>query len=356
MESNTNTDTSDNLFKHRKLASVQKISDIRIISDKTQEEIATVIGWKIFVPKNQFKIDEKVIYFEIDSILPANKKWTKKIKPKHLHIQTQKRYNEISQGYVMKLDTLLKVDGFKNLNMKLEDLEEGFDLTEICEVTKFDENSEEGIKEKEKQFPTDLIEKSDEIRLQSNLNYIDLFSGKEFYSSLKYDGSSGTYLIDPNTKKLRVCSRNLGLSEDDKNIYNDIAKKYDMKNKLLKFDGKYAIQGEVYGPKVAKNPLNVPELKIAVFTIKNIKNNTYVDFDEMVKICKEMDLPMVEVIEEGVFHYKTVEELLEKSKGNYPGTDHPREGLVYRLKKDWNKDGKRLSFKVINDDYLIKSK
>ena len=106
MESNTNTDTSDNLFKHRKLASVQKISDIRIISDKTQEEIATVIGWKVFVPKNQFKIDEKVIYFEIDSILPANKKWTKKIKPKHLHIQTQKRYNEISQGYVMKLDTL----------------------------------------------------------------------------------------------------------------------------------------------------------------------------------------------------------------------------------------------------------
>ena len=43
------------------------------------------------------------------------------------------------------------------------------------------------------------------------------------------------------------------------------------------------------------------------------------------------------------------------SKGYYPGTDNFREGLVYRLKNDWNKD-KRLSFKVINDDYLINKK
>ena len=353
MESKNEPSENNNLFKHRKLASVQIITSINPYNEKATDQMATVLGWKVFVQKDQFKVGEKVIFFEIDSVLPAKAKWTSRIKPKHLHIQTQKRFNEISQGFVMKLDTLKRV---KNFKMNLDDLEEGFDLTEILEVKKYDENSEEAIKEKEKQFPSQLIEKSDEIRVQSNLNYIDLFKGKEFYSSLKYDGSSGTYLIEPGTNKFKVCSRNYALSEDDKNIYNEIAVKYDIKNKLLKFEGMYAIQGEVYGPKVAKNPLNVPDLKIAVFTIKNIKNNNYLDFDEMVKVCKEMDLPMVEVIEEGMFNYKTVEELLAKSKGNYPGTDHPREGLVYRLKKDWNKDGKRLSFKVINDDYLIKSK
>ncbi len=349
-------DPSDTLFKHRKLASVQKISNLTPLGAKKQEELAHVLGWKIFVPANQFKIGEKIIYFEIDSILPSNQKWTKKIKPKNLRIKTVNRYNEISQGCIMKLDTLLKSENFTKLKMNIEDLEEGFDLTEILEIKKFDENSEEGKKELEKQFPSSLIEKSDEIRVQSNLNYIELFAGKEFYSSLKYDGSSATYLIDPNTKKFRVCSRNMGVSEDDKNIYNEIAIKYDIKNKLLKYDGEYAIQGEVYGPKVNGNPLKVPELTIAVFTIKNIKNNYYLGFDEMTKLCKEMDLPMVEVIEEGVFNYKTVEELLQKSKGNYPGTDKPREGLVYRFKKDWNIEGKRFSFKVINDDYLIKSK
>lgn len=347
---------SDTLFKHRKLASVQKITNLSPLGAKNQDELATVLGWKVIVPANQYKIGEKIIYFEIDSILPANKKWTRKMKPKNLHIKTVSRYNEISQGYIMKLDTLLKAENFPNLKMNIDDLEEGFDLTEILEIKKFDENSEEGKKELEKKFPSELIEKSDEIRLQSNLNYIELFEGKEFYSTLKYDGSSATYLIEPNTNKFRVCSRNMGLNENDKNIYNDIAVKYDIKNKLLKYDGKYAIQGEVYGPKVNGNPLKVPELKIAIFTIKNIKDNIYLGFDEMIKLCKEMEIPFVEVIEEGIFNYKTVEQLLEKSKGNYPGTDGPREGIVYRLKNDWNKDNKRLSFKVINDDYLIKSK
>ena len=347
---------SDTLFKHRKLASVQKITNLTKFGEKCNEEIATVLGWKVLVHIDEFNIGEKVIFFEIDSILPSGKKWTKKIKPKNLHIKTKKNYNEICQGLVMKLDILKKVDNFQKLNLKIKDLEEGYDLTEILEVKKFDENSEEGQKELEKKFPSELIEKSDEIRCQSNLNYIELFSGKEFYSSLKYDGSSATYLIDPTTKKFRVCSRNMGLDLNDKNIYNEIAKKYDINNKLLKYEGTYAIQGEVYGPKVNKNPLKVSELKIAVFTIKDIKNNYYLDFDEMAKLCKEMDLPMVEVIEEGVFNYKTIDELVLKSKGNYPGTDGPREGLVYRVKKDWNKDGKRLSFKVINDDYLIKSK
>jgi len=347
---------SDTLFKHRKLASVQKITNLTKIGEKFNEEFATVLGWKVLVHINEFNIGEKIIFFEIDSILPSGKKWTNKIKPKNLRIKARKSYNEICQGFIMKLNILKKVDNFQKLNLKIEDLEEGYDLTEILEVKKFDENSEEGQKELEKKFPTELIEKSDEIRCQSNLSYIELFAGKEFYSSLKYDGSSSTYLIDPKTKKFKVCSRNMGLDLNDKNIYNEIAKKYDIQNKLLKYDGTYAIQGEVYGPKVNKNPLKVPELKIAVFTIKDIKNNNYLDFDEMVKLCKEMDLPMVEVIEEGVFNYKTIDELVVKSKGNYPGTDGPREGLVYRVKKDWNKDGKRLSFKVINDDYLIKSK
>lgn len=352
MESTNTTDPSDNLFKHRKLASVQKISSLTPLGKNNQEELATVLGWKVLVRANQFKVGEKIIYFEIDSILPSGQKWTKKIKPKHLHVQTVKRYNEIFQGMIMKLDTLLKID----YNMKIDELEEGHDLTEFLGVTKFDENSEEGKKEKEKKFPTDIIEKSDEIRVQSNLTYIELFSGKEFYSSIKYDGSSATYLIEPNTNKFKVCSRNLGISEDEKNIYNDIAIKYDIKNKLLKTGGLYAIQGEVYGPKVNGNPLEIPELSIAIFTIKNIKNNYYLGLDEMRKVCKELDLPMVEVVEEGVFNYKTVEELIEKSKGNYPGTNGPREGLVYRLKEGWNIDGKRFSFKVINDDYLLKSK
>ena len=48
--------------------------------------------------------------------------------------------------------------------------------------------------------------------------------------------------------------------------------------------------------------------------------------------------------------------MVEKSKGLYPGTNYPREGIVYRLKENWNKDKIRASFKVINDDYLVNTK
>ena len=45
---------------------------------------------------------------------------------------------------------------------------------------------------------------------------------------------------------------------------------------------------------------------------------------------------MVEVIEEGVFNYKTIDELVVKSKGNYPGTDGPRiTKIVIRMGKDY---------------------
>ena len=64
--------------------------------------MAIVLGWKVIVPSNQYKICEKIMCFEIDSIHHANNKWKKKIKPKNLHIKTVSRYNEISQGHIMK--------------------------------------------------------------------------------------------------------------------------------------------------------------------------------------------------------------------------------------------------------------
>ena len=347
------SEQESDFFKKRKLASVQKITSITPLETKNKVQKATLLGWNVLVEANKYNEGEKVIYFEADALLPAKKNWTKGIKPKNLIIKSSKQYKNVFHGAIMKLDTLLKVENF---NLKLEDLNEGFDLTEIMEITKYEQDPEIALKEQEKKFPSDIIEKSDEIRLQSNPKYLEMFEGKEFYSTLKYDGSSGTFLIHPETKKFMVCSRNQNIDiNEKKNIYWDVANKYDIKTRLEKFEGKYAIQGEIYGPKINKNRLEEKDINIAIFTIKNIKDNYYVDFKELVQVCKDMELPMVEVIEEGVFKYKTVEEMVEKSKGLYPGTKYPREGLVYRLKENWNKDKVRASFKVINDDYLVGS-
>ena len=101
---------------------------------------------------------------------------------------------------ILKLDVLKKIDA----NMNIDELEEGHDLTEFLGITKFDENSEEGKKELEKAYPVNLIEKSDEIRVQSNMDYITIFSGKEFYSSLKMKEKKKRIMKVKKTKKVKV--------------------------------------------------------------------------------------------------------------------------------------------------------
>ena len=58
--------------------------------------------------------------------------------------------------------------------------------------------------------------------------------------------------------------------------------------------------------------------------------------------------------EEGEKFNYSLDELLEKAKGKYPsGLD--KEGIVIRSQENME-DGKFLSFKVINNDFLLKEK
>ena len=55
----------------RKLASVVKVLDIQPIAGADAIEVATVKGWKVVVKKNEFKVGDLAVYYEIDSFLPV---------------------------------------------------------------------------------------------------------------------------------------------------------------------------------------------------------------------------------------------------------------------------------------------
>ena len=76
----------------------------------------------------------------------------------------------------------------------------------------------------------------------------------------------------------------------------------------------------------------------------------------MVQICKDLELEMVPLIERGIFtDDMNIPYLLEKAKGLYDGTKNQREGIVIRPTKEMEfKRGQRLSFKVLNNQYLLK--
>ena len=358
-QENTNNMQQASKETTRKLATVQVINKIEELNKMKTLDIAHILGWNVLVKKNEFKPGDKVVFFEIDSLLPSTVEWAQDFKKIDYKVSTCKIGGHISQGLIISLQKIFGND------VKLDDFPVGMDLTQRLGITKYENDADEvspGVKSTVDygalKFPDELIEKSDEPRLQSKLKYLDLFKGKPFYSSLKYDGTSGTYVIDPKTKAYYICSRNRVQDPNSgkNNWYVQMDKKYNIYDKLLKSGCKYAIQGEIYGPKIQNNNLNIDEVKIAVFCIKDLSKNKYLGLDEMIEACKELDLPMVEVIERGDSFDYTLEQLLEKSKGYYPNSTHYREGLVYRLQDNWRQAEERYSFKVINDDYLIQKK
>lgn len=54
----------------RNLASIKTISDIIPIEGKDRIVLATVDGWSVIVKKDEFKVGDKCVYVEIDSVLP----------------------------------------------------------------------------------------------------------------------------------------------------------------------------------------------------------------------------------------------------------------------------------------------
>lgn len=339
----------------RKLASVQIIQEIKPHLNSDNLALATVLGWQVVIKKEEVKVGDKIVYFEIDSILPE-KEWSNFLKEKNFKIKTIKLRGEVSQGLIMPLKIL---DEFQEINQ--DDFVTGQDLTKLIGVKKHQTDIEGrgSSNEQVSSFPIDLIDKSDEPRIQSEPQILERFKGKPYYATLKYDGTSSTYLVDPSNRgEFYVCSRNFRreyIENSNDEVYSIIADKYKIREKLLAEDCRYAIQGEIYGPKVAKNLLGVKNLSLAVFNAKDLKEQRYLECEELENLCKKLDLPMVEIIETGENFEYTINDLKQKSKGYYPNTKTPREGLVFRLSQNWySQNQKRCSFKIINDDFLVK--
>ena len=333
---------------NRKLASVQIISEVLPLKENNYLEIYKILGWQVIDKKGIYKQNQKIIYFEIDSEIKPMP-WNNLKKGKSLKIMSKKVFNQLSQGYILPISKNL----LNFLNVSEEELTIGLDLTSQLEINKY-LNDSDNAKYFSNDFPDKLITRSDEPRIQSNQKYINLFKDKPYYISLKYDGMSGTYLLIDN--EFYICSRNYRIIPSEKDNYTYVAKKYDLENKLRKMaenKRNYAIQGEIYGKKINGNYLEKDDIYFIVFTIKDIDNDKYLDLEEMKKVCNEMDLEYVKILETGEKFNYTEEDLKEKSKGNYEGTENPREGIVVRLLENWNEKGKeRMSFKYVNDDYL----
>lgn len=345
----------------RKLASIQRIKNIEPIEGADAIEKATVLGWSVVVKKGEFKTGDFCVYFEIDSLLPDEprygflKKSSWNQRYNKIRLKTIKLRGQISQGLA------LPISSFPEINFSV--MNEGDDLTETIGVEKYEPIIPASLGGDVNKF-TWPIEKTDEERIQSNPeSYLSSINGKSYYITIKLDGTSASYMLckqdDGPDIQFHACSRNYSLRYKEDNTIWQIAEKYDIERKLKDYlvhtEQMLAIQGEVVGPGIQANKLNLSEHKFYVFNVIDVETKQRKSYDYCRSFCAANGLDFVPVMEEGEeFSYQTLDEMLKLSEGKYKEhipeavAKQEREGIVVRSKDQ------SISFKVINNKFLLK--
>ena len=278
-----------NANQERELAYVVIIDGIEPIEGYDRVEHAIVGGWRVIVQKDQFKVGDPAIYFEIDSRVPADKECFSFLEKRHYKVKTLKMCKTLSQGLLMHASDFCWVIGYDKINGNeipyiMDDEnnihypnDESRFLTQKLGVTYADDedNSRKSApvdkykkmaqrhpsifkkswarwlmkrawgrklmfmffgkkKDKKNGWPS-WVSKTDEERIQ-NMPWIIDDTGK-WIATEKIDGTSTTFTMKRGKfgrKQFYVCSRNVCFGEENKpcyydtNVYWEMAKKYKM--------------------------------------------------------------------------------------------------------------------------------
>lgn len=320
-----------NKNNERELAYVVIIEEIKPIEGYDRVEYARIgAGWWVVVKKNQFKVGDFGIYFEIDSKVPEREPFMF-LEKKHFKVKTQKMCKVVSQGLLMAAEDF--GEGWHKENSRIvspigfhyADDESRF-LTKELGVTyaEIEDNKRKASsgdkykkmaqrnskiaktfwwrwlykrewgkkflffffgkkKDKKSGWPYWVV-KTDEERAQ-NCSWLFPGNNEEWVATEKVDGTSTTFTMKGFGRKREfyVCSRNVVFDKPDKkcfydtNVYTEMAVKYDMENKMSKMlEAKHkednniefiTIQGETYGVSVQKRDYGMKEHDLRVFNV-----------------------------------------------------------------------------------------
>ena len=335
----------------RTLVKIVKIVSIHPIEGADRIEIAKIKGWQCVVEKNKYHVDELVIYFGIDSILDKTDPNTADFYKNNPtgRIRTIKLRNVLSQGYIVPL-TWLSDRGYD-----ISKYDENADITTEMGVTKYVAPEEIDIYlpkgDKHVPYPS-FVRKTDEERLQNNLDFLIKLIKRKIVITVKYDGSSFTIIIHNNM--IILCSRNYLLTDEsqENSHYFVMFRKLGIENELKNLGMNIAIQGELIGPKINGNKIGVSECQYYVFNIWNIDTQTYLLHDDVMRICEILKLNHVPIVfcGESSNIELTLDKLLETANNLKYQNGHLAEGIVIKTIDDEND---RVSFKVISNAFLL---
>lgn len=331
----------------RKLASIQKISDIKSIPGADFIVAYKVQGWWVIGKKNEFNIDDPVIYFQVDSWIPTELApfLSKGKEPREYNgvkgekLRTVKMKGQLSQGLILPIGVL-----------PVGYYEEDQDVTELLGVQKWEmlDNAQLGGQTKGT-FPS-FIPKTDQERIQTLGKSLELQWAREddeWSVEEKMEGSSCTiFYFEGETG---VCSRNQELKDEGENTFWKVAKKYNAIEKLKSLGRNIAIQGELVGPGIQGNIYGLKEHDLFVFDVYDIDAGEYLSPAERTVIVNALGLNPVPSIGTIVMKNVTMDMLIDMADGySVINGAVRREGLVFKKHN--------ASFKSVSNAYLLGEK
>lgn len=328
----------------RQLASVQRITALDPIEGADAIECASVLGWKVVVKKGEHQVGDLALYLEIDSVPPDAEQYrflwkNADMRPNNFRIKTIKLRGQISQGILFPLN-MLDDHAF---------VQEGDDVTDVLQVTKYEPPLPNGGTNIEGQF-FDGVTKTDEERVQSaeGAKRLARLRGRPYYITEKQDGSSMTVAVHDGIPK--VASRNYRLADLPDSAYWNAARRGGLLDWVRTYP-EWAFQGELVGPGIQNNRLGLKEHECRIFNIYDRDEGRFLSLSEMIDVTSGLAVSLVPIVEVGFLFNYTQEQLLTLAEGKYAGTTNEREGIVIRS-NDGDLD--RVSFKAISNRYLLK--
>ena len=192
-----------------------------------------------------------------------------------------------------------------------------------------------------------FICKTDQERVQNIWGEIK-DNPESFEVTLKLDGTSCTYYL--HNGDFGVCSRNLELEASESNTLWKLAQQYQIEELLRSYGHNIALQGEIIGEGIQKNPEKIKGQDFYLFDIWDINQRRYYSPQERRALHEKFfsalkHIPVLDV-KRYLTEYQNVDAILAAAEGPSMKSE-VREGIVFRS----NESG--LTFKVISNLYLL---
>jgi len=284
-----------------KLAVIARILELSPIEGADRIERATVLGWHVVVKKGLYVVGDKVVMIFPDSLAPKRYVDETYIGNEKTRIKTVKMRGQYSAGLVLPLCELTAASLASPYPPS--DWEEGMEVSVILGIEKWvapvgmstggDELGD---------FPTRFISRTDELNFRSEPAALveartdPMFKNAEFVATLKCDGTSATFIRYEGN--FHACGRNKEYADTPGNVHWEMVRKYKLEGNL---EDDYAIQGEICGPGIQKNPMKLDSRELFVFRVKNLKTHKFLGWDELKLFCATSGLQHVPEVTRFVF-------------------------------------------------------